>query len=123
MQAGRRPRNIRARIAAWRPAYFREQSPRNPGRHEATAQRKDLQERLGHVRDHDVLSQWFAGQARRASRPGEEALRAEAESLASWFAEESRRHHRELLAARPIEIVQRALDEMGQGRSEFRAGA
>lgn len=84
---------------------------------------KDLQERLGLVRDHDVLAQWFARQAQRAVRPGEESLRAEAESLAGWFAQESRRHHEELLAARPVEIVERALGEMGQGRTEFRAPA
>jgi CHAD domain-containing protein len=93
----------------------------NPG--QAARLWKDLQERLGLVRDHDVLSQWFARQAARASRPGQEGLRAEAESLAAWFGEESRRHHRELLAARPVEIAQRALEEMGQGRTEFRAGA
>ncbi len=90
---------------------------------EAARQWKQLQERLGLVRDHDVLSQWFAAQARRAVRPGQEALRAEAESLAAWFGAESRRHHRELVEARPIEIVVRALGEMGQGRTEFRAGA
>ena len=90
---------------------------------EAARQWKDLQERLGLVRDHDVLSKWFARQALRSAQPGQELLRSEAESLAAWFGEESRRHHRELLAARPVEIVQRALEEMGQGRSEFRAGA
>jgi CHAD domain-containing protein len=90
---------------------------------QATRAWKDLQEGLGLVRDHDVLSQWFSRQAQRASRPGQEALRAEAEALCAWFVEESRRHHRELLAARPVEIVQRALSEMGQGRTEFRAGA
>lgn len=84
---------------------------------------KGLQERLGLVRDHDVLSLWCARQATHAGRRGQEALRAEAEALASWFADESRRHHRELLAARPVEIVQRALSEMGQERTEFRAGA
>lgn len=89
---------------------------------EAARQWKDLQERLGEVRDHEVLSQWFARQALRM-RPGQDALRAEAESLSAWFGEESRRHHRELLAARPVEIVERALAEMGQGRTEFRAGA
>lgn len=89
---------------------------------EAARQWKDLQERLGEVRDHEVLSQWFARQALRM-RPGQDALRAEAESLAAWFGGESRRHHRELLAARPVEIVERALAEMGQGRTEFRAGA
>ena len=84
---------------------------------------KDLQERLGLVRDHDVLSRWFARQAARAGAPGQEALRAEAESLASWFAEESRRHHRDLLAARPVEIVEHALSGMGQERTELRTGA
>jgi CHAD domain-containing protein len=90
---------------------------------EAARAWKSLQERLGLVRDHDVLAQWFAGQAQRAVRPGQEALRAEAEALAAWFLEESRRHHAELLAARPGEIVQRALSEMGQGRTELRPGA
>lgn len=89
---------------------------------DATRLWKDLQERLGQVRDHEVLSQWFARQATRAGA-GQEALRTEAESLAAWFAGESRRHHRDLLASRPIEIVERALSEMGQGRTEFRAGA
>ena len=90
---------------------------------EAAKQWKNLQERLGLVRDHDVLAQWFARQAQRAGRPEQQALRAEAEALATWFAEESRRHHRELLAAGPVGIVERALAEMGQGRTEFRAGA
>jgi CHAD domain-containing protein len=84
---------------------------------------KDLQERLGLVRDHHVLSQWFSGQALRAARPGQEALQAEARALASWFEEESRRHHQELLAARPTDVVRRALEEMGQGRTELRTGA
>ena len=90
---------------------------------EVARQWKDLQERLGLVRDHQVLSQWFARQALRAARPGEEALQAEARTHASWFHEESLRHHRDLLAARPLEIVHRALEEMGQGRSDLRAGA
>ncbi|HET9317402.1 MAG TPA: CHAD domain-containing protein [Vicinamibacteria bacterium] len=89
---------------------------------DAARQWKDLQERLGEVRDHEVLSQWFARQAAR-TRPEQDALRAEAEALAAWFAEESHRHHRELLAAGPVGIVERALAEMGQGRTEFRAGA
>jgi CHAD domain-containing protein len=83
---------------------------------------KDLQAHLGDVRDHEVLSQWFARQAAR-TRPEQDALRAEAEALAASFAEESHRHHRELLAAGPVGIVERALAEMGQGRTEFRAGA
>lgn len=89
---------------------------------EAARQWKDLQERLGEVRDHEVLAQWFARQAAR-TQPEQAALRAEAEALAASFAEESHRHHRELLAAGPVEIVERALAEMGQGRTEFRAGA
>jgi CHAD domain-containing protein len=114
----------RIRIRARRLRYTAElQDLLKSGASDAARQWKDLQERLGLVRDHDVLSQWFTRQALRAARPDQEALRAEAEALAARFAEESRRHHRELLAARPVEIVQRALSEMGQGRTEFRAGA
>lgn len=114
----------RIRIRARRLRYTAElQDLLKSSASEAARLWKDLQERLGLVRDHDVLSQWFARQAMRAARPGQESLRAEADSLASWFAEESRRHHRDLLAARPVEIVRRALEEMGQGRTEFRAGA
>jgi CHAD domain-containing protein len=113
----------RIRIRARRMRYTAElQDLLKNGTTEAARLWKGLQERLGEVRDHEVLSQWFARQASRM-RDGQEALRAEAESLASWFGEESRRHHRELLAARPVEIVERALAEMGQGRTEFRAGA
>jgi CHAD domain-containing protein len=114
----------RIRIRARRLRYTAElQDLLKSGASDAARLWKDLQERLGLVRDHEVLSQWFARQAARAVRPGQETLRAEAESLAAWFADESYRHHRELLAARPVEIVQRALSEMGQGRTEFRAGA
>ena len=114
----------RVRIRARRLRYTAElQGLLKSGASDAARLWKDLQERLGLVRDHDVLAQWFARQARRAASSGQEALRAEAASLADWFGEESRRHHRDLLAARPVEIVQRALEEMGQGRTEFRAGA
>lgn len=113
----------RIRIRARRMRYTAElQDLLKSAASDATRLWKDLQERLGQVRDHDVLSQWFARQATRAAA-GQEALRTEAESLAAWFAGESRRHHRDLLASRPIEIVERALAEMGQGRTEFRAGA
>lgn len=113
----------RIRIRSRRMRYTAElQDLLKSARSEAARQWKDLQERLGKVRDHEVLSLWFARQAAR-TRPEQEPLRAEAEALAAWFAEESQRHHRELLAAGPVGIVERALAEMGQGRTEFRAGA
>lgn len=81
----------------------------------ATRLFKDLQERLGQVRDAFVLSEWFARQAARSR--GQAALAREARALAMLFREASTRHHRGLLAARPDDLVRHALDEMGYGRT------
>lgn len=86
-------------------------------RSNATRLLKELQERLGHVRDAFVLSEWFAGQALRAERDGQRTLATAARALAKRFRETSRRHHRDLLEARPGDLVRRALEEMGYGRT------
>jgi CHAD domain-containing protein len=78
---------------------------------------KELQEQLGQVRDAFVLSEWFAAQAERAGRAGQAALAREARGLAGRFGETSRRYHRDLLAARPEDLVRHALAEMGYGRT------
>ena len=86
-------------------------------RSDATRRFKDLQERLGHLRDAFVLAEWFARQAERAERAGQAALCAEARALARRFRETSLRHHRELVDARPDDLVRHALEEMGYGRT------
>jgi CHAD domain-containing protein len=86
-------------------------------RSNATRLFKDLQERLGHVRDAFVLSEWFARQAQRSGRGGQTALGREARALAALFRETSTRHHRDLLEARPDDLVRHALAEMGYGRT------
>jgi CHAD domain-containing protein len=86
-------------------------------RSDATRLLKELQERLGHVRDAFVLSEWFAGQAQRSGRGGQAALGREARALAAAFRETSARHHRDLLEVRPDDVVRHALEEMGYGRT------
>jgi CHAD domain-containing protein len=86
-------------------------------RSDATRLFKDLQERLGHVRDAFVLSEWFASQAQRSGRGGQSGVAREARALAARFRETSTRHHRDLLEARPDDLVRHALAEMGYGRS------
>lgn len=86
-------------------------------RSDATRRFKDLQERLGQLRDAFVLSEWFASQALRAQRSGQAAVCAEARSLARRFRETSLRHHHDLVDARPDELVRHALEEMGYGRT------
>ena len=86
-------------------------------RSDATRLFKDLQERLGHVRDAFVLSEWFARQAERSARSRQAAVGREARALAAFFRETSARHHRDLLEARPTDVVRHALEEMGYGRT------
>jgi CHAD domain-containing protein len=86
-------------------------------RSDATRRFKDLQERLGQVRDAYVLSEWLAAQAVRAGRARQAALAREARALAARFRETSERHHRDLLEARPDDLVRHALEEMGYGRT------
>jgi CHAD domain-containing protein len=86
-------------------------------RSDATRLFKDLQERLGHVRDAFVLSEWCTRQAGRARHGGQTALAREAAALARRFRETSLAHHRDLLDARPDVTVRRALEEMGYGRT------
>ena len=86
-------------------------------RSDATRLFKDLQERLGHVRDAFVLSEWFARQAERSARSRQAAVGREARALAALFRETSARHHRDLLEARPTDVVRHALEEMGYGRT------
>ncbi|MET0556939.1 MAG: CHAD domain-containing protein [Vicinamibacteria bacterium] len=86
-------------------------------RSDATRLFKDLQERLGHLRDAYVLSEWFAVQAARAERTGQGPVAREAKRLAGLFRATSVRHHRELVDARPDDLVRHALEEMGYGRT------
>lgn len=84
-------------------------------RSDATRLFKDLQERLGQVRDAFVLSEWFARQAQRSR--GNAPLAREARALATHFREACARHHHDLLEARPDDLVRHALAEMGYGRT------
>lgn len=105
---------VRKRLRRLRYAAEVQDLLRGPRSH-ATRLFKDLQERLGQLHDAHVASEWFAAQAERAG--GRTALAREARALAAHFAETARRHHRELLAARPDALVRHALAEMGYGRT------
>jgi CHAD domain-containing protein len=86
-------------------------------RSDATRLFKELQERLGHMRDAFVLSEWFGRQAERSGRGGQAAVCREARALAAFFGDTCARHHRDLLQARPDDVVRHALEEMGYGRT------
>lgn len=83
----------------------------------APAAFKALQERFGVIHDSHVLGDWLSELAARADTRGDAALVAEASSLARWFDELSRRHHRSLLEGHPVQVVSKALEAMGRART------
>ena len=70
---------------------------------------KALQDAIGALHDVHVLAGWLERQARRAAGRGERNLAAAAKAERARFETEGRRLHRKLLAARPGEMVARAL--------------
>ena len=83
----------RLRIGARRLRYMAELSEGLKGAPaEASALFKDVQERLGQIRDAHVLSVWMGRQAGSARAGGREALAAEASAQHDWFLERSRSH-------------------------------
>jgi hypothetical protein len=78
---------------------------------------RQLQERLGTIRDVFVLSEWLAAQGAAARARGNTALADEATRLQEFFLERSREHHRAFLESGPAHLVANGLAEMGQGRS------
>ena len=86
---------------------------------EASALFKDVQERLGLIRDVYVLSAWLGRQAEAARSRGREALAAEAAAQRDWFLERSRTHHREFLEADVAATVTRGLEALGASAASF----
>jgi CHAD domain-containing protein len=84
---------------------------------EAPGRLQDLQEMLGQIRDPFVLSSWLARQAASAASRGQTPLAAEAQSLSGHFDAESRKRHRELLAADPAAAVREAVAALSSGRT------
>jgi len=78
---------------------------------------KDLQDRLGRIQDNQVVGGWFSGAAVAARARGQAAVATEAGSLAEWFDEQSRGHHRDLLEGDPVHVVTRALEAMNRART------
>ena len=79
---------------------------------------KDLQTRLGHVRDHFVLASWLGRQAAAARARSQAPLAKEAQAQAVFFHEESHRHHRRLLEADPLAMARRALAALGSHQTD-----
>jgi CHAD domain-containing protein len=113
----------RLRIGARRLRYMAEMSEALKGTPaEASALFKDVQERLGQIRDAYVLSAWLGRQAGAARSRGREALAAEAAAQHGWFLELSRSHHDEFLKADAAGIVTRGLEALGSSAAFFPEG-
>ena len=110
----------RLRIGTRRLRYMAETSEALKGTSaEASALFKDVQERLGEIRDAYVLSAWLGRQAQAARARGREDLAAEAEAQHAWFLEQSRSHHREFLEADMAGTVTRGLEALGASAASF----
>ena len=83
---------------------------------EAPALLKRMQGQVGLVHDNHVLAAWLEAQAVAAAR-GKASLATEAELQAAFFEEAGRACHRAFLEQRPLELIRRALEAMGQARS------
>jgi CHAD domain-containing protein len=79
----------------------------------AAALLKSLQDWLGRSHDFDVLARWLELRAARASSAGDAPLAREAHSLAAHFHEQSRKQHREFVAADPAALARRAVETLG----------
>jgi CHAD domain-containing protein len=75
---------------------------RAPG---ASAALKDLQDRLGRLRDNALLGRWLAGQAARARRQGVRDLARVAAGAAARLGGAVRRLHADFLDQRPLAVV------------------
>jgi CHAD domain-containing protein len=82
----------------------------------AAAEFRSLQDELGALHDHHVLSEWCARQAASCGARGETAVARTASALRAVFLEASRARHRAYLAVSPADVVTRALAAMGQSR-------
>ena len=83
---------------------------------EAPGLLKQLQDALGQLNDAHLLSVWAGTQATRSASRGQADVSAEAAALQADFLERSRGHHRALLAAQPVELLNHALAAMGRAR-------
>lgn len=109
----------RARLVARRLRYVGELAGAlRGGEQEGATLFKDLQTRLGHVRDHFVLATWLEGQAAAARGSGQAPLAKEARSQAAFFHQESHRHHRRLLEGDPLAMARRALAALGSHQAD-----
>ena len=83
---------------------------------DAAAVLKQLQDALGRLNDAHLLSVWAGAQATRSASRGQIEVSAEAAALQGEFLGRSRAHHRALLDAQPVELLNRALAAMGRAR-------
>ena len=110
----------RLRIGARRLRYMAEMSEALKGTAAvASPLFKDVQERLGQIRDAHVLSAWLGRQAEAARSRGLEPLAAEAAAQHAWFLERSRSHHRDFLEADAAGTVMRGLEALGASPASF----
>ena len=78
---------------------------------------KRLQDGIGVIHDHHVLSSWFEEQARAAEARGDVLLARAARRERSAFAGLGRLLHRALVETKPADVALRALQAMARGRS------
>jgi CHAD domain-containing protein len=83
---------------------------------EAPALLKQLQDALGLLNDAHLVSQWSGEQATRSASRAQAEVSAEAASLQGEFLSRARDHHQALLEMQPVELLNRALAEMGRAR-------
>jgi CHAD domain-containing protein len=77
---------------------------------------KRLQDGIGVLHDHHLLSVWFEEQARTAEARGQASVGRAARRERLHFVREGRRLHVVLLETRPADLALRALEAMGRGR-------
>ncbi len=79
----------------------------------ATKPWKTLQDLIGVVHDHHVLSEWFDSQSQADRKRGNPALAAVASAEAAWAREAVHRLHAEFLAAKPLALIEEGLRAAG----------
>lgn len=79
----------------------------------ATKPWKSLQDRIGELHDHQVLSGWFLAQAALDEKKGHAALAAAARLESAWALHAVHKLHDELLVAAPIDMVKQGLARIG----------
>ena len=75
---------------------------------------KSLQDLIGVLHDHHVLSEWFDQQAEADERRRNHAVATSARAEAAWARESVQRLHDALMAADPMTLVRRGLASVGQ---------